>query len=76
MRSYHFESLCLLVVASWPVAELAFSKVQPATLATQALKDIPLAPLILASFTLPFLESSTFSIVIQVIDFYQKGCKY
>ena len=57
-RSCHFESLCLLMVASWLVAELAFSRVQPAALATQALKDIPLWPLIMLSFTLPLLESS------------------
>ena len=56
----------------WHVAELAFSRVQPAAFATQALKDIPLTPLIFASFTLPLLESPTFSIVIQVIDFYQE----
>ena len=63
--SYHFESLCLLVVAPWLAAELAFSSVQPAALAIrQALKDIPLAPLIILSFALPPLESSTFFIVI------------
>ena len=73
MHPHHFESLCLLVVASWLVAELAFSRVQPAALATQALKDIPLAPLIFTSLALPLLESPTFSIIIQLIYFDQKG---
>ena len=60
--SYHFESLCLLVVASWLWDALAFSRVQPAALATQALKDIPLWPLIILFVTWPLLESSAFSI--------------
>ena len=72
-HSHHFESLCLLVVASWLVAKLAFSRVQPTALATQALKDIPLAPLIFTSLALPLLESPTFSIIIQLIYFDQKG---
>ena len=52
----------LLMLASWLLVELVFSRVQPAALATHALKDIPLAPLIFASLALPLLESSTFSI--------------
>ena len=36
----------LLILASWLVVELAFSRVQPAALATHALKDIPLVLLI------------------------------
>ena len=49
--SYHFESLCLLMVASLAWAALAFSRVQPVALATQALKDIPLWPLIILFVT-------------------------
>ena len=45
----------LLVLASWLVVELAFSRVHPAALATHALKDIPLAPLIFTSLALPLL---------------------
>ena len=40
------------MLASWLVVELAFSRVQPAALATHTLKDIPLAPLVLTSFCL------------------------
>ena len=50
------------MLASWLVMELAFSRIQPAALATHALKDIPLAPLVLTFFVLPLRESSTFSI--------------
>ena len=39
----------LLMLASWTGRALAFSKVQPAALATQALKDIPLETLALAN---------------------------
>ena len=63
----------LLVVASWFVAELAFSRDQPAALATQAFKDIPLAPLIFTSFALPLLEFPSFSIITQVTRFDQEG---
>ena len=52
----------LLMLASWLLVELAFSRVQPAALATHALKDIPLAPLVFASFALHSRESSAFSI--------------
>ena len=37
----------LLTLASWLVVALAFSRVQPAALATHALEDIPLVLLIL-----------------------------
>ena len=53
----------LLILASWLVVELAFSRVHHAALATHALKDIPLAPFGLGSLALPSRESSTFSIV-------------
>jgi hypothetical protein len=39
----------LLTLASWLVVALAFSRVQPAALATHALKDIPLVLLTLTS---------------------------
>ena len=52
----------LLMLASWLLAELAFSRVQPAALAMHALKDIPLTPLIFISFALMLPEPSTFSI--------------
>ena len=52
----------LLILASWLVVELVFSRVQPAALATHALKDIPLTPLIFTSFALTWPEPSTLSI--------------
>ena len=52
----------LLTLASWLVVELAFSRVQPAALATHALKDIPLALFGLTSFVSTTQVSSTFSI--------------
>ena len=42
----------LLILAYWLVVALAFSRVHPAALATHALKDIPLAFLILTSIVL------------------------
>ena len=61
------------MIASWLVVILAFSRVQPAALATQALEDIPLAPLTLTPLALPLLESPTSSIIIRVIGFDQEG---
>ena len=52
----------LLMLASWQGAELAFSRVQPAALATHALKDITLELMVLAPFVLSSWESSTLSI--------------
>ena len=52
----------LLVLAPWLVVELAFLRVHLAALATYALKDIPLAPLIFTSLILLLLETSTVSI--------------
>src|ERR1700737_2758875 len=46
----------LLMLASWLMVEFDFSRVQPAAMATHALKEIPLAPLVLTSFVWPLLE--------------------
>ena len=65
----------LLILASWLVVELAFSRIHPVALATHGLKDIPLAPIGLTSFVLPSRGSSTFSIDCARDLFQPKECK-